>query len=275
MSESDPSTIFVPATPMGRRYIEVQAEVEPAHIWAQGDRTAYQRALAQEDLENPSALASDFLASVRQFERYLPRAREAFYDARPATSLERWREPGTPSTNRLAARLETHGARVTSPLPEVSYVDRELTPSRTTSPSHFEDGLGTRIILDLLLRAGNRPIVAEVKAGGDEHAYYALIQALAACAQLAPPAQRARLAEKYPDLAPSGPLQLWIVLADHNSRGRDKGELVTMSHDIAAAVLRVDGVSQHLSTIACINAAIPREGPVQLTGIWTEPAEES
>lgn len=273
-SGSDPGLISVPATAMGRRYIEVQADVEHPHVWARGDRTAYQRALAQEDLEDPSALAGDFLESIRQFERYRPRVREAFYDVRPATSLDRWREPGSPNTNRLAARLETHGARSNPPLPEVSYVDRELTPSRTTSPAHFEDGVGTRIILDLLLRTGDQPIVAEVKARGDENTYYALIQALAACAQLAPPAQRARLVEKYPDLAPKGPLQLWIVLASHNSRGRDKGELVTMSRDIAAALLRVDGVADNLSAIACVDAVVPPAGRVQLTEIWKRHAEQ-
>ena len=40
------------------------------------------------------------------------------------------------------------------------------------------------------------PIVCEVKIGGDQNVHYALIQALALAAQLAPVAQRKRLSER-------------------------------------------------------------------------------
>jgi hypothetical protein len=47
------------------------------------------------------------------------------------------------------------------------------------------------------VNAGDRtPIVAEVKIGGDANAQLALIQALAAAAQLAPERQRRRLRER-------------------------------------------------------------------------------
>jgi hypothetical protein len=270
---SGSASVFVPATEMGRRYIEAHAVPEPPHRWATGDRTAYQRALAQEDLEDPSALARDFLTSVSQFGHYTPREGEGFHDRGTASSLDAYRGAGKPSTNRLAARLESGGPPLSAPsLPTVSYVDRELTPSRTTSPSEFENRLGTSIILDLLLRAGSQPIVAEVKADSDENAYYALIQGLAACAQLAPQAQRARLAQMHPDLASGGPLQLWIVLAGHNSRGRDKCALKNMSSKIAAELLRAEGVSGYLSTIACVDAVIPAVGPVRFSTIWSHSA---
>lgn len=58
-----------------------------------------------------------------------------------------------------------------------------------------------RVSADLLLMniADRTPIVAEIKVGGDENADYALVQALAAAAQLTPAPQRDRLRVQYSD----------------------------------------------------------------------------
>ena len=219
---------LVPATAMGGRYLEVHAKAEPPRVWKRGERTAHQRSLAERDLEAIDSLAGDFIQSVERFEGYQPRD-QAFYDERDPDALKGWLDQGDPTTDRLAARIERDGVETQSPLPALTYIDRELVPSRTTGPAHFEHPEGTKIRLDLLFSIKGQPVVAEVKALGDENAYYALIQGLAACAQLAPSAQRKRLRKRYGDLKVDGPVQLWIVLANHNSRGRDKAALLTIS----------------------------------------------
>lgn len=264
--QGDANVIRVPVTAMGHRYLEVQAEGDPANPRGRGERTEFQRRLAERDLEQLDDLAGDFGRSVEQFAGYRPR-KEGFHDGR-APLGPAWHEQGSPTTNRLAARLETAGVQVDSNLPHVAFLDRELTPSRTTSPSDFAQPKGTVITLDLLLSAGAQPVVAEVKAGGDESAYYALIQALTACAQLAPPAQRQRLAEHYPTLGTSEPLALWIVLSEHNSRGEGKAKMLKLARVIAAGLLEHRSVSTWISEIRCVNAELPDSGPVHLQALW-------
>jgi hypothetical protein len=251
---------------MGERYLEVHAVADPDKPWSLGERTAFQRGLAERDLEQIEKLAADFAASVESFSAYRPRE-EPFFEAHEPLG-DAWREEGAPVTNRLAARLETDGLEVTGSLPPVTYVARELTPSRTTSPSNFGRPQGTKITLDLLLGAGTRPVVAEVKAQSDENVYYALIQGLAACAQLAPPAQRHRLATYCPPLDASSPLALWIVLADHNSRGEDKKAMVGLAKDISEALLAQERVTRWVNEIRCVEAELPRSGPVRLAPRW-------
>jgi hypothetical protein len=265
-SPKTPEAICVPATAMGERYLEVHAAADPNRPWRRGERTAFQRKLAERDLDQIELLADDLAESVDRFSAYQPRP-EPFHDAREPLR-DAWHEEGPPVTNRLAARLERDGVETVDPLPPVTYLDRELMPSRATGPSRFEQPKGTRIILDLLFAAGPRPVIAEVKAQSDENAYYALIQGLAACAQLAPPAQRQRLSDHYKPLTASGPLALWIVLADHNSRGRDKRALIDLSREIAAGLLARESVTRWVAEIACIDAVLPGSGPVRLTGRW-------
>jgi hypothetical protein len=227
--------------------------------------------LAERDVEEVASLADDFAESVTQFEAYQPRD-QPFYATRKPDALKRWLSPGKPNTSRLAARIDSKGASTQLPLPPLTYVDRELVPSRTTSPARFERSLGTKLRLDLLFSNGGRPVVAEVKAVSDENVYYALIQGLALCAQLAPAAQRKRLTKRYPELNETGPLELWIILASHNSRGRDKAEMLKLSRDIAGRLLRYQRVAKCLSAIICVDAQIPASGPVLLTECWATSA---
>lgn len=259
---------------MGDRYLGVHAKAKRARPWKRGERTAHQRSLAERDLKNVAALASVFGQSVDRFTDYRPRKNEPFYPPRDPDALKRWRGPGKPNTSRLAARIEKQGVRTGGKLPSLSYIGRELVPSRTTSPSRFEKSLGTKLRLDLLFSNRGQPVVAEVKAVSDENVYYALIQGLAVCAQLAPGAQRKRLSGEY-ELAKTGPLELWIVLASHNSRGEDKAAMVNLARDIAEGLLLEKPVASVLSRIACVEAEIPPRGPVQLSERWTRGSSSS
>jgi hypothetical protein len=251
---------------MGERYLEVQAHAETTSPWKRGERTAHQRELAERDLANVDSLAEDFMFSVEKFAAYRPRD-ESFHEERAALD-EQWHQPGDPVTNRLAARMQAKGIKVSDDLPELRYLDRELVPSRTTSPSRFERPEGTKLRLDLLLSAGKRPVIAEVKALSDENAYYALVQGLAVCAQLTPAAQRERLANSYSGLAETGPIELWIVLADHNSRGTDKAEMLELTREIAVRLLQRPSISTTFAAINCVDAALPKSGPVSLSAHW-------
>jgi hypothetical protein len=75
----------------------------------------------------------------------------------------------------------------------------------------------------LLMNTTDRtPIVAEFKRGGDQNADYALVQALAAAAQLTPPWQRERLREEYADhFGTDVPerLDVYVIVADPPPRG--------------------------------------------------------
>jgi hypothetical protein len=94
-------------------------------------------------------------------------------------------------------------------------VDRELVPLRTQGHGEEMSSRSRRSRrLDLLLRAADdRPVIAEVKARSDQHPFYGFIQALMHVSQLASPAQRKRLSACYPDLEPSGPVDVCLILA--------------------------------------------------------------
>jgi hypothetical protein len=250
---------------MGRRYLEVHAKADSTKPWAMGERTKSQRSLAQRDKDDIEPLALDFLSSVESFAAYEPRD-EAFHDVRKPLGTD-WHQEGSPVTNRLAARIESAGIAIKGDLPELRYLDREIVPSRTTGERHFEEpDEGTRLRIDLLLATESRPVVCEVKALGDENAYYALIQGLAGVAQLAPPKQRTRMKKAYPGLSDEVPLELFIVLSRHNSRGEDKGAMADLSREIAEQLIVFPGVSEVLSAIRCVDAEIPQpSGPVLIS----------
>jgi hypothetical protein len=108
------------------------------------------------------------------------------------------------------------------------FVARELTPTSSEATGGRRRWLtaDTRrhISLDaLLVNADDRtPIVAEIKVGGDQNAELALVQALAAAAQLSAPAQLRRLHREYRDhLGLSAPsrLDVYVITARSPPRG--------------------------------------------------------
>ena len=267
--------IRIPSTNMGYRYLKVQAEAPDGTEWEKGERIREQLRLAKLDAspDGSVALAADFLESIDRFDTYEPR-QEPFYPKKRErlTQYERKESPDAePSTSRLAAAIEEEdergeilGVETEMGLPDLLYLDRELVASRTSSPSEYEDSAGTVVRLDLLFSATGKPAIAEVKAGGDENVYYALIQGLASCAQLAPEKQRQRLSREYPALSEDGPLELWIVLFEHNSRGEEKREMVGLANEIAEGLMSDDRVTEHLGAIRCVEANLPASGPVTM-----------
>jgi hypothetical protein len=198
-----PGPTEIPRTPMDVHYQKAKGPQGTGE-----SLIAAQIELAQRDLRDPGALASDFVESVRVFSAYDNRD-EPFYrtnegrdDAISEEHLAAIRAPAVGAhaakngfwvdvdgTNHFASLMK--GGRVVWPEPAVdafAYVDREILPARTTGGVKFTDGRPAQSAprLDLLLadRADRTPVVAEVKVGGDQNPYYALIQLLMLGAQL-------------------------------------------------------------------------------------------
>jgi hypothetical protein len=76
------------------------------------------------------------------------------------------------------------------------------------------------------------------------------------------------LANSYAGLAETGPIELWIVLADHNSRGTDKAAMLELTREIAARLLKRPSISETFAAINCVDAVLPESGPVSLSAHW-------
>ena len=131
-----------------------------------------------------------------------------------------------------------------------TYVERELRPFRSTGNVRYAEALAGRDLemqaaqtpmLDVLLmdRSDGAPIVGEVKLGGDQNLFYALVQGLMHVAALAGSAQRARLVKAYAaaatGLAQSGPLDLYLVGVSSPPRGT-RPALALLAQEIAQGV---------------------------------------
>jgi len=264
---------------MGRRYQAVKAEVEEGAVREIG-RAEQQLRGARKTAQNPAALTDDFLDTIRLFEEiHEPNIEEGFYDGGNEGRKTLYEDPayvgfGNAGTNLIAGNLSRPGSdgqpvgASTSPdLPDLIYLDRELVPTRSRSQEvgYDDPDGGERVRLDLLFGASRygtalkgelAPVVAEVKALSDENVYYALIQGLNCCAQLSSTAQRDRLAETYHELSAECPMELWIVLAEHNSRGPEKAEMARLAHEIVQVFMQKDGIADHLSAIRCVDAEV-------------------
>ena len=147
-------------------------------------------ALAEAHALDSTLLLRRFDQSVRAFNA--PTV-EPFYDtARADPDRYRTSPDQINSTIKFAAQISDGAAREVAPTPALAfrYVDRELSPLRTTS-----DNRSARRSLDLLLANANDglPIYAELKIGADKPSYSALVQILALAADLLPASQRERL----------------------------------------------------------------------------------
>jgi hypothetical protein len=162
--------------------------------------------MATELAAEPDQVAARVAESIDRFEVYDNKA-EAFclphrvLDAPAAVINGRTLAAALSQGEQQVAGPESFGFRL---------VDYEVRPARTTKNAllalnRFDDGRPSTaaMSLDLLLRHDDgTPIVGEVKvakAGGyDTDSVLALVQALAAAAQLATPNQRIRLLRHYP-----------------------------------------------------------------------------
>jgi hypothetical protein len=187
---------------------------------------AARKELAEHYVANTAELAAMFERSVRTFATYSNIAESFTGTTRKEQTVTRIDEitTGPKAAAYMARALGGRTFRIDE-LGEYVYIDREVRPARTTSrpeatmANHFDCGVRSTSAMsaDLLLsaRPERRPTVGEVKlstaSGDDADAFYALIQALAAAAQLVGENQRERLKRCYPgeDFG-SGPIDVLV-----------------------------------------------------------------
>ncbi len=106
------------------------------------------------------------------------------------------------------------------------FVTREITPGSAVDGDKrawvIEQDCQVSADLLLMNTKDRTPIVAEFKRGGDQNADYALVQALAAAAQLTPPRQRERLRAQYSEYFGKNlpeRLDVYVIVTDPPPRG--------------------------------------------------------
>lgn len=109
---------------------------------------------------------------------------------------------------------------------EFMFVTREITPGSAVDGGKraWVIEQSCQVSADMLLMNVNdrTPIVAEFKRGGDQNADYALVQALAAAAQLTPARQRERLRAQYSEyfgMEPPDRLDVYVIVTEPPPRG--------------------------------------------------------
>jgi hypothetical protein len=278
----------VPSTPIIRLYDELHQRGISRH---------QKLARAQQFVANPGLLAALFRDSVTKMSAYRP-ASEGYYKSRTHYEVG---DVMSSSTTDLALRIRDADGLSPAPCGEAQlldteslkapgvtgvpasslacdFLDRELVATRTTGGVTHE---GTAVRLDLLLcnSSDGTPIIAEVKRTSDvnplKHHYKpatdqdpfsALVQALACAAQLATPAQYARLTrwgrtetrgqKDYPaeaNIAACDPPVFDIYVVLHNRpQGTHLPELGAEAERLGALLLAQPSVSHHVRRIACL-----------------------
>jgi hypothetical protein len=274
-------TQTIPSTPIVELYDELHRP---------GVSREHKLALARGLVADPAPLIKRFADSVAALTTYSPHD-QGFYtsrkhydvgDVKAASTIDlalRVRDagglapgppvrPGSVSDERVA---ELGLRRVSFSSLACEYLDRELVATRTTDGASHS---GTAVRLDMLLATADRiPVVAEVKRTADSRpgrvpatdkdAFSALIQALACTAQLATPAQYARLArwgradgDDHPggaDLGRVQPLTFDVYVILHNRPiGTHLPELSIETERLAVLLLASPDVARHVRRIACL-----------------------
>lgn len=143
------------------------------------------------------------------------------------------------------------------------YVEREIVTARAENP---ETGGGAYIAgvppvsADLLLvnAVDATPIVCEVKIGGDQNALFALVQSLAAVAQLTSKPQRERLRAAYPHTFGETAPSLFDVYVMTHEKPTDgiRLELMNMALDRAAELRDAQVLKQWIRRVAFVDALL-------------------
>lgn len=146
------------------------------------------------------------------------------------------------------------------------YVEREIVTARAVRP---DTGKGAYIAgvppvsADLLLvnAVDSTPIVCEVKLRRDENALFALVQSLAAVAQLTSTPQRERLRAQYPDsfgeTTPSL-FDVYVLMVEKPTTGIPT-EFMTMALDRAEELRKSRALNEWIRRIAFIEAFVDGE----------------
>jgi hypothetical protein len=233
------------------------------HGTSQGDQITEAGKLVAE----PQRVARAFAEERRRFESFA--VNEPFY---PAGTRKPLPEHVSESrrTPQLAALLWRPPVWDVVGHPELGfrYVDREIATSRTTKGSDGKRPLSVDL---LLANADDRtPIVGELKLGGDQNAFYALIQGLVHAARLASPKQLERLRRFYADHfareQPSGVVDLYVVLRDAPTAGT-RPKLLELANTLAGELTQDAEVTQHVRRIACIAAQTDAD-PVRFDALF-------
>lgn len=244
----------IPYPALTRRFVELDGRHSADRLTAARTTTA-------------DELAAEFDASTGVFESFV--VEEPFFPddghrdgAKNPKSVRRtfgWAMPmkGTPT-------IEVDGDRTL----DFRYVEREVIPTRTEHRRAFEPPQGGRHLrIDLVLANAHtgRPILAELKIGGDKDPFTALVQALAAAAQCVPSAQRRRLARlaRAPQSFDSDPLiDVYVLLAEFPRTGRHRFEQLECAVDLAA---QLETRGHHLGRVRILQVARPDTGAISAT----------
>lgn len=153
---------------------------------------------------------------------------------------------------------------------DFEFVARELTPMSSLAGGRrvwLTQRPERRVSLDaLLINAEDRtPIVAEIKVGGDENAELALIQALAAAAQLSSGSQLKRLYRQFYDFfdeaQPASVLDVYVMTARAPERGV-RPRLASRAHARADQLTASGALSHWIRRIAFIEMTLVDGRPV-------------
>jgi hypothetical protein len=241
--------------------------------WSRRDKGG-QRAQLDDDFDNHELVAG-FIATVsavaglRASGPFYPSAtREPLIDLarRPVITTDRvgdteqvqamlwqpprWRVPGRPDL-------------------DFEFLARELTPTSSVKGRKrvwlLEDRRCHLSLDALLVNAADRtPIVAEIKVRKDENAELALVQALAAAAQLSSPSQLRRLHREFRDAlgrgAPSR-LDVYIITSD-SPQGEVRPALAARAHARAGQLIESGALQEWIRRIAFLEMSLVDGRPV-------------
>lgn len=222
----------------------------------------------------PGELADKFVRSIASFTPY-ENDLQAFNGSPPVFKPEHGENltAGVDLAKRLldGGTCEVGGRREL----DLDYVNRELdclrvARGRGAGGRNLDDGAPskTALVLDLLLVNVNDrvPIISEVKLGEDKDAAYALIQALAAAAHLATPAQRRRLANIYPDAqfdVAEHRIDVYVISLDRPTRSLDAA-LHEAAVRVAEQLVERGDVAESIRRIAFLEAQVLDGGQITM-----------
>jgi len=221
-----------------------------------------QTALAEAHALDPTLLLRRFHQSLSAFNAP---TMEPFYDTTRADP-DGYRTPPDQinSTIKFAGHICDREPRPVSPDVALSfrYVDRELSPLRTTG-----DSRSARRSLDLLLANADDglPIYTELKIAADKPSYFALVQLLALATDLLPAAQRDRLQHhagaarlKSPDEGPYA--DLYIVTLNAPATGAYRSRSFSATKTISEKLIADKRFSAQVRRIAYLEAVPEASG---------------
>lgn len=190
--------------------------------------------------------------------------------------------PEDRNDNRIYYRLLAGDcAVVPTPTGDYSYkvIARQVPPLREAGNDRPHSGRGG---VDYVGIAGRSPVLGEIKLGGDQNPFYALIQLLVYLSEMAtePQIERAKkhLFGEAQVIDPSPSFDLHILLADFNDRG-SKGKLISATNQLVTGfrgelLVRNPSVGARLGNILCMKLetclATGAEGD-QIRLCWFDP----